>query len=95
MSPKPNSDTPYSFLWMDLRAEPIVVTTPKVEKSRYYSGQLIDLYLQLCFIWEREPYGNDGGDFLVAGPNWSGDTPKGIKAVIHGNLGLAPRLPCR
>lgn len=40
----PNSDTPYSFLWMDLRTEPIVVTMPKVEKARYYSGQLIDLY---------------------------------------------------
>ena len=25
----PNSDTPYSYLWMDLRAEPIVVTMPK------------------------------------------------------------------
>ncbi len=24
----PNSDTPYSYLWMDLRAEPIVVTMP-------------------------------------------------------------------
>ena len=24
----PNSDTPYSYLWMDLRAEPLVVTMP-------------------------------------------------------------------
>jgi hypothetical protein len=36
----PNSDTPYSFLWMDLRAEPIVLSVPKVEKGRYYSVQL-------------------------------------------------------
>jgi hypothetical protein len=24
----PNSDTPYSFLWMDLRTEPVIVTMP-------------------------------------------------------------------
>jgi hypothetical protein len=40
----PNSDTPYSFLGMDLRAEPIVLTVPIIEKSRYFSVQLIDTY---------------------------------------------------
>jgi hypothetical protein len=29
----PNSDTPYSFLWADLRAEPLVVSVPAVEKE--------------------------------------------------------------
>jgi hypothetical protein len=68
---------------MDLRTEPIVVTMPKIEKGRYYSGQLIDLYtFNFAYLGSRT-YGNDGGDFLVAGPGWSGDTPKGIKAVFH------------
>jgi hypothetical protein len=79
----PNSDTPYSFLWMDLRAEPIVVTMPKVEESRYYSGQLIDLYtFNVAYLGTRS-YGNDGGDFLITGPGWSGDAPKGIKAALR------------
>ena len=38
----PNSDTPYSLLWMDLRAEPIVLSVPAVDKKRYYSVQLTD-----------------------------------------------------
>lgn len=38
----PNSDTPYSILWLDLRAEPVVVSVPAVDKERYYSVQLID-----------------------------------------------------
>src|SRR5271167_3147043 len=38
----PNSDTPYSILWSDLRAEPLVVSVPAVQKPRYYSVQLID-----------------------------------------------------
>jgi hypothetical protein len=39
----PNSDTPYSSAWLDLRAEPIVLTMPKIDKTRYYTAQLIDL----------------------------------------------------
>lgn len=33
----PNADTPYSFVWMDLRAEPMVVAVPAIDPSRYYS----------------------------------------------------------
>ncbi len=40
----PNSDTPYSFIGMDLRAEPIVLTVPAIAKDRYFSIQLIDAY---------------------------------------------------
>src|SRR5437763_9440723 len=36
----PNSDTPYSFVWADLRAEPLVLSVPEVEKERYYSVML-------------------------------------------------------
>src|SRR6266576_5358588 len=38
----PNSDTPYTTLWLDLRAEPMVISVPAVAKERYYSVQLID-----------------------------------------------------
>lgn len=40
----PNSDTPYSWIGLDLRTEPIVFTVPPIEKNRYWSLQLIDLY---------------------------------------------------
>jgi len=40
----PNSDTPYSFVGLDLRAEPIVISVPEIEKKRYYSIQFIDAY---------------------------------------------------
>jgi hypothetical protein len=38
----PNSDTPYSFAWLDLRSEPVVLTLPAVDKNRYFSIQLFD-----------------------------------------------------
>jgi hypothetical protein len=88
----PNSDTPYSFLGMDLRAEPIVLTVPQIEKKRYFSIQLIDAYtFNFNYIGSRAT-GNDGGSFLIAGPNWKGPTPKGVKKVIRSEteLVLAP-----
>ena len=33
----PNSDTPYSIAWLDLRVEPIILSVPAVEDKRYYS----------------------------------------------------------
>ncbi len=79
----PNSDTPYSFVGMDLRAEPIVLTMPVIEKSRYFSIQLIDAYtFNFAYIGSRTT-GNDGGSFLIAGPNWKGETPKGVTKVIR------------
>ena len=79
----PNSDTPYSFVGMDLRAEPVVVTVPLVEKERYFSIQLIDAYtFNFDYIGSRAT-GNDGGSFLIAGPNWKGETPKAVTKVIR------------
>ncbi len=79
----PNSDTPYSFVGMDLRAEPMVLTVPRIEKERYFSIQLIDAYtFNFDYIGSRTT-GNDGGSYMVAGPNWKGETPKGVKKVFR------------
>jgi hypothetical protein len=81
--PTPNSDTPYSLLWMDLRAEPVVVSVPEVEKKRYYSVQLVDgNTFNYGYIGSRAT-GNDAGDYLIAGPRWKGETPAGIKKVFR------------
>jgi hypothetical protein len=78
----PNSDTPYSFAGVDLRAEPFVISVPAVEKSRYYSVQLIDWNtFNFGYIGSRAT-GSDPGDFMVVGPNWKGQTPAGIKKVL-------------
>jgi hypothetical protein len=79
----PNSDTPYSFVGMDLRAEPMVLTVPRIEKERYFSIQLIDAYtFNFDYIGSRTT-GNDGGSYMVAGPNWKGETPRGVKKVMR------------
>jgi hypothetical protein len=79
----PNSDTPYSVLLLDLRAEPVVLCMPKVEKNRYYSVQLVDMYTFNYGYMGSRATGNDAGCYIVAGPDWKGDTPAGIKQVFH------------
>ncbi|MBY5912840.1 cell envelope protein [Rhizobium leguminosarum bv. trifolii] len=79
----PNSDTPYSWLGLDLRTEPMVLTVPPIEKDRYFSVQMIDAYtFNFAYLGSRAT-GNDGGSFLVAGPGWKGETPSGVKKVIR------------
>ncbi|WP_065375581.1 DUF1254 domain-containing protein [Ensifer adhaerens] len=79
----PNSDTPYSILWLDLRAEPMVISVPTVEKDRYYSVQLIDgNTYNFGYIGTRAT-GTEPGDYLVVGPDWKGETPPGIKQVFR------------
>jgi hypothetical protein len=79
----PNSDTPYSLLWLDLRAEPIVLSVPAMEKSRYYSIMLCDgNTYNYGYIGSRAT-GNEAGDYMVAGPDWKGETPPGIKKVFR------------
>ncbi len=79
----PNSDTPYSFACFDLRAEPYVVLVPAVEKRRYYSVQLTDWNtFNYGYIGSRAT-GDEAGDYLIAGPDWKGETPAGIKKVFR------------
>lgn len=79
----PNSDTPYSFACLDLRAEPWVVSVPEVENERYFSVQMVDWNtFNYGYIGSRAT-GNGAGDFLVAGPDWKGEAPVGIKGVLR------------
>jgi hypothetical protein len=78
----PNSDTPYSILWLDLRAEPMVLSVPAVEKTRYYSVMLTDgNTYNFGYIGSRAT-GPEPGDYLVVGPDWTREKPAGIKQVF-------------
>jgi hypothetical protein len=88
----PNSDTPYSFIGLDLRAEPIVFTVPPIAKERYWSVQLIDLYTHNFEYLGSRTTGNAGGHFLIAGPSWRGEIPRGITKVVRCETEIAMGL---
>jgi len=85
----PNSDTPYSFVWLDLRAEPMILSVPAVDRARYYSVQLIDgNTYNFGYIGTRAT-GTEAGDYMVVGPDWKGETPAGIKKVFRSTTPFA------
>jgi hypothetical protein len=79
----PNSDTPYSFIGMDLRAEPYVICNPEIEKSRYFAVQLVDMYTFNYGYMGSRTTGNGAACFMIAGPKWTGEKPEGIAKVFR------------
>lgn len=79
----PNSDTPYSFVAMDLRVEPFVVCNLEIEKSRYFSVQLVDMYTFNYGYMGSRTTGNGAGCYMIAGPSWKGEKPEGIGKVFQ------------
>ncbi len=85
----PNSDTPYSMIWLDLRAQPMVISVPAVDKKRYYSVQFIDgNTYNFGYIGSRAT-GTESGNYLVVGPDWKGSIPAGIENVFHSTTPFA------
>jgi len=78
----PNSDTPYCFVWGDMRAEPLVLTIPEIEKERFYEAQLVDLFTHNYAYVSTVAKGNVPGRYLLTGPDWKGKLPEGIKEII-------------
>ncbi|MFO1036255.1 MAG: DUF1254 domain-containing protein [Geminicoccaceae bacterium] len=78
----PNSDTPYSLAYLDLRAEPMVFRNPEIEKDRYWSLQLVDLYTFNFGYAGSRTTGNAAGVTMIAGPHWKSEKPKGVDHVI-------------
>jgi len=79
----PNADTPYCMFWMDLQAEPLVLSVPGMDAERYYSFQLIDLYTHNFAYIGNLATGSEAGSYLLAGPDWEGDVPQGIDDIIR------------
>ncbi|MDM0026488.1 DUF1254 domain-containing protein [Variovorax saccharolyticus] len=88
----PNNDTPYSWAWLDLRAEPWVVSVPAVANKRYYVQQWVDLYTYNFAYLGSRATGNEAGSYMIAGPHWKGKPPPGIKRVFRSETDIVMTL---
>ena len=69
---------------LDLRAEPMVLCMPEIDKARYYDVQLVDLYTDNYGYMGSRTTGNGAGCYLVAGPDWQGeDARRGIAKAFR------------
>ena len=79
----PNNDTFYDFLWLDLRAEPMVLSVPSIPLERYYAFQFVDMYTHNFGYIGSRATGSGAGKYLIAGPGWLGEKPEGIDGVFQ------------
>ena len=91
----PNNDTPYSYAWLDLRAEPWVLTMPKIEPTRFYTSQWDDFWGYVLDNPGSVLDGNDGHSYLIASPSWKGATPPVSSAWSKGRAICSGRSRAR
>lgn len=92
--PSPNHDTLYSSGVLDLRREPVVVSAaPVADANRYYSLQLLDLNTDVLPYISTLTNHNQGGHYLVVGPDDSGAIdPARFTGVIRSPSRIVPIL---
>ena len=77
---RPNVDTLYSIAWLNLSAEPHVLSVPDMGE-RYYISPFMDAWTNVFDSVGTRKTGNQAGDYVIVGPNWSGELPSTIKAI--------------
>ena len=84
----PNVDTLYSVAWIDLGAEPMVVTVPDArnyapagDDARYYLLQMLDAWTNVFDSPGLRTRGPEGRTFLLTGPDWAGSVPFGMEQI--------------
>jgi hypothetical protein len=84
----PDTDMAYSRAWLDLRAEPWVLSVPAVPAERYYVSQWFDLYTDNFGYVSVRATGRRAGNYLFAGPDWHGKAPRGIAKVFRSETSI-------
>lgn len=82
---KPNSDTLYSIVVLDVGSEPVIIHAPSTG-SRYFSFELLDGHTNVFGYIGTRATGNTGGDYALVGPNWNASTTplgKTVKGIIR------------
>ena len=89
----PNQDVVYGAGSLALDISPVVVQVPDFG-NRFWVYQMVDLRTD-GFVQLGKMYGTTPGFYLLVGPDWHGEVPKGITKVFRSstNTGFAaPRI---
>lgn len=75
-----NVDTLYSSAFLDLTAEPMVLSIPDTH-GRYYLMPMLDAWTNVFASPGKRTTGTKAGTFAITGPGWTGALPKGVTEI--------------
>lgn len=88
---KPNSDTLYTIMILDVGTDPVIIHAPSTG-SRYFSFELLDGHTNVFGYIGTRATGNGGGDYAIVGPNWNATTTPLGKSVVGIIRSHTPRV---
>ncbi|MFO1086138.1 MAG: DUF1254 domain-containing protein [Reyranellaceae bacterium] len=74
----PNADTLYTTGWIDVGAEPWVLSLPDM-KGRYYLFPMLDGWTSVFRVPGKRTTGTGAQTYAITGPGWKGTLPAGVK----------------
>jgi hypothetical protein len=83
----PNVDTVTSSAWLDLSAEPLVLSLPDTG-GRFYAMPIYDAWTTAFATLGARTTGTRGREYVLAGSGWKGRLPRGM-AVVQSPTSLA------
>ncbi len=77
---RPNFDTLYSSAWIDIAAEPIVLTVPDTA-GRYYLLPIYDMWSDAFAVPGSRTSGTQAAHFAIVRQGWQGKLPAGVQKI--------------
>lgn len=81
--PTINNDTLHLQGWLDVSAEPVIVSVPDMDKGRYWILHTMDMGHYTTSMIGSRTRGTKGGHFMFASRTWKGEVPPSVTEVIR------------
>lgn len=81
--PTINNDTLHLMGWLDVAAEPVIVSVPDMDKGRYWILHTMDMGHYTTSMIGARTHGTKGGRFMFAAQDWKGEVPGSVTEVIR------------
>ncbi len=81
--PTINNDTLHLMGWLDVAAEPVIVSVPDMTDGRYWLLHTMDMGHYTNGTFGSPSRGTQGGAFMFANKGWNGEIPNSVDEVVY------------